>query len=73
MIQIVKDALGTKDPCYYQFNLAGRYVAFMPTVDYIAISRRISNEEERTRLKELVEKVASRHGDYCTYNGGRQK
>jgi len=29
----------------------------MPTVDYIAISRRIIGEEERKRLKKLVEKV----------------
>lgn len=58
MIQIVKDALGTKGPrATTNLTLPGRYVVFMPTVDYIAISRRISNEEERTRLKELVEKV----------------
>jgi len=58
MIQIVKDALGTKGPrATTNLTLPGRYVVFMPTVDYIAISRRIGNEEERNRLKELVEKV----------------
>ncbi len=58
MIQIVKDALGTKGPrATTNLTLPGRYVVFMPTVDYIAISRRITSEEERTRLKELVEKV----------------
>jgi len=58
MIQIVKDALGTKGPrATTNLTLPGRYVVFMPTVDYIAISRRIASEEERTRLKKLVEKV----------------
>ena len=58
MIQIVKDALGTKGPrATTNLTLPGRYVVFMPTVDYIAISRRIASEEERTRLKQLVEKV----------------
>ena len=58
MIQIVKDAIGTKGPrATTNLTLPGRYVVFMPTVDYIAISRRITNEEERVRLKTLVEKV----------------
>lgn len=58
MIQIVKDALGTKGPrATTNLTLPGRYVVFMPTVDYIAISRRIASEEERVRLKNLVEKV----------------
>lgn len=58
MIQIVKDALGTKGPrATTNLTLPGRYVVFMPTVDYIAISRRIASEDERVRLKDLVEKV----------------
>ena len=58
LIQIVKDALGTKGPrATTNLTLPGRYVVFMPTVDYIAISRRIVGEKERTRLKQLVEKV----------------
>lgn len=58
LIQIVKDAIGTKGPrATTNLTLPGRYVVFMPTVDYIAISRRIASEEERTRLKQLVEKV----------------
>ena len=33
----------------------------MPTVDYIGISRRIENEEERHRLKTLAEKIRPPH------------
>ncbi|AIF52475.1 Rne/Rng family ribonuclease [Pelosinus sp. UFO1] len=58
MIQIVKDAIGTKGPrATTHLTLPGRYVVLMPTVDYIATSRRIANEEERVRLKQIVEKV----------------
>jgi ribonuclease G len=58
MIQIVKDAIGTKGPrATTHLTLPGRYVVLMPTVDYIATSRRIASEEERTRLKKIVEKV----------------
>ncbi|GMB00635.1 Rne/Rng family ribonuclease [Pelosinus sp. IPA-1] len=58
MIQIVKDAIGTKGPrATTHLTLPGRYVVLMPTVDYIATSRRIVSEEERVRLKQIVEKV----------------
>lgn len=58
MIQIVKDALGTKGPrATTQLTLPGRYVVLMPTVDYIGISRRIKSEAERERLKSLAEMV----------------
>jgi len=58
MIQIVKDAIGTKGPrATTHLTLPGRYVVLMPTVDYIGISRRIESNEERERLKQLAEKV----------------
>lgn len=58
LVQIVKDAIGTKGPrATTHLTLPGRYVVLMPTVDYIATSRRITSEDERIRLKKLVEQV----------------
>lgn len=58
LIQIVKDAIGTKGPrATTHLTLPGRYVVLMPTADYIGISRRIASHEERERLKELADKV----------------
>jgi ribonuclease G len=58
LVQIVKDAIGTKGPrATTHLTLPGRYVVLMPTVDYIATSRRIASEEERIRLKKIVEQV----------------
>lgn len=58
LIQIVKDAIGTKGPrATTHLTLPGRYVVLMPTVDYIGISRRIKSENERDRLKSLAETV----------------
>lgn len=58
IVQIVKDAIGTKGPrATTHLTLPGRYVVLMPTVDYIGISRRIESEAERERLKLLAEKV----------------
>ncbi|VBB07874.1 ribonuclease e/g [Lucifera butyrica] len=58
IIQIVKDAIGTKGPrATTHLTLPGRYVVLMPTVDYIGISRRIECDKERERLKAVAEKV----------------
>lgn len=58
MVQVVKDAIGTKGPrVTTHLTLPGRYVVLMPTVDYVGISRRIECESERERLKGLAETV----------------
>lgn len=58
LIQIVKDAIGTKGPrATTHLTLPGRYVVLMPTVDYIGISRRIEETDERERLKAVAEKI----------------
>ncbi|MBC7326250.1 MAG: Rne/Rng family ribonuclease, partial [Moorella sp. (in: Bacteria)] len=43
-----------------QITLPGRYLVFMPTVNYIGLSRRINDEEERERLKTLARVVKPR-------------
>lgn len=58
LIQIVKDAIGTKGPrATTHLTLPGRFVVLMPTVDYIGISRRIDQSKERERLKVLAEEI----------------
>ncbi len=58
MIEIVKDAMGTKGPrATTHFSIPGRYVVVMPSVDYVGVSRRIESGEERSRLRALAEKI----------------
>lgn len=57
-VQIVKDAIGSKGPrATRHLSLPGRHVVLMPTAAYIGISRRISEEAERNRLRELAEEI----------------
>lgn len=57
IIQIIKDAMGSKGPrASTQLSIAGRYAVYLPHVTYIGISKNIGDEAERTRLKEIVEK-----------------
>lgn len=63
MVQVAKDPLGTKGArITTHISLAGRHVVFMPTLKHLGISRRISSESERERLKKIVEKLKPKGG-----------
>ena len=52
---MAKEAIGTKGArITSHISLPGRFLVHMPTFDHIGVSRRISSESERTRLKDLV-------------------
>lgn len=58
LVQISKEPLGTKGArITSHISLPGRHLVYMPTVDHIGISRRIEDEEERERLREIVERI----------------
>ncbi len=55
LVQIAKSPIGTKGPrVTAHISLPGRFMVLMPTVDHIGISKRITDETERARLKELL-------------------
>jgi ribonuclease G len=55
LVQIMKEPVGTKGArITTNITLPGRYLVLMPTVDYVGVSRRIEQEEERDRLKSLA-------------------
>ena len=55
LVQITKDARGTKGPTAGRdLALPGRYVVLLPFSDYIGISHKISSKEEKQRLKAIV-------------------
>jgi Rne/Rng family ribonuclease len=57
VVQISKDPIGTKGArLTSHISIPGRHLVFMPTVDHVGISRRISNEKERKRLREMVDR-----------------
>ncbi len=58
LVQISKEPIGTKGArITAHISLPGRHLVYMPTVDHVGISRRIEDEEERERLKEVVERI----------------
>lgn len=58
LVQISKEPIGTKGArITSHISLPGRHLVYMPTVDHIGISRRIESEEERERLRQIVESM----------------
>jgi ribonuclease G len=55
IVQIAKEPLGTKGArITSHIALPGRYLVFMPTIDHIGVSRKISSEDERLRLRNII-------------------
>lgn len=55
LVQVSKEPIGMKGARVTSYiTLPGRYLVLMPGVDHIGISRRIKDEDERRRLKEIV-------------------
>jgi ribonuclease G len=56
MVQVSKEPMGTKGArLTSHISIPGRFLVFMPTVSHIGISRRISNDKKRKKLKNIVE------------------
>lgn len=56
LVQVSKDPIGSKGARVTTYvTLPGRYLVLMPGVEHVGISRRISDEAERTRLRSIVE------------------
>lgn len=58
LVQVSKDPMGSKGARVTSYvTLPGRYLVLMPNLEHIGISRRISDEEERARLRGIVETI----------------
>jgi ribonuclease G len=58
LVQIAKEPLGQKGArITSHIALPGRYVVYMPTLDHMGVSRKIASDEERLRLKKILQKA----------------
>ena len=56
IVQIAKEPLGQKGArITSHIALPGRYVVYMPTLEHMGVSRRIPSDEERHRLKRILQ------------------
>lgn len=58
LVQVAKEPISTKGPRITRhITLAGRHIVFMPFIEHVGVSRRIESEEERDRLKGILESI----------------
>ena len=71
LVQVYKDPLGSKGArLTTQFTIPSRYLVFTPGVSQIAVSQKITDENERERLANLITPGHTRRL-YFSYRGGR--
>ena len=55
LVQVAKEPLGSKGArVTSNISLPGRYLVYLPTTNHLGVSRRIEDEAERQRLRDIV-------------------
>lgn len=58
VVQISKEPISTKGPrLTSELSLAGRFLILIPFADKVSISQKIKDDEERIRLKQLIQSI----------------
>ena len=58
LVQIVKEPISTKGPrMNSEISIAGRYMVLVPFSERVSVSQKITNLEEKERLKRLVKSI----------------
>ena len=65
LVQVVKEPLGTKGArLTSHVSLPGRYMVLMPTENHLGISKRITDDAERQRLKTILKELRQGNEDF---------
>lgn len=58
LVQVIKEGIGTKGPTLSTYiSIAGRYLVLMPGLKRIGVSRKIADDEQRRRLKDILHEL----------------
>jgi ribonuclease G len=71
LVQVAKMPLGTKGArISTHISLPGRHVVYMPTVEHVGVSRRITDPDERSRLRTMAQAVKPEEGGLIVRTAG---
>jgi ribonuclease G len=74
LVQVTKDPMPNKGArVTTQVTFPGRFVVYLPTVSHVGVSRRIEDEAERLRLRELLESMPRGGGGVIVRTAGEGK
>jgi len=58
LVQVIKEGIGTKGPTLSTYiSIAGRYLVLMPGLNRIGVSRKIADDEQRRRLRDILNEL----------------
>jgi ribonuclease G len=58
LVQIAKEPISTKGPrLTSELSFAGRYIVLIPFSDKVSVSTKIKSDEERARLRQLIQSI----------------
>jgi ribonuclease G len=62
LVQIAKEPISTKGPrLTAELSFAGRYLVLIPFYDKVSVSTKIKSNEERVRLRQLIQSVKTKN------------
>ncbi len=55
LVQVIKEGIGTKGPTLSTYiSIPGRYLVLMPALGRVGVSRKIEDDEERRKLRDIM-------------------
>jgi ribonuclease E len=58
IVQMTKEGIGTKGPTMTTYlSIPGRLMVFMPGMKHVGISRKIEDEDDRSKLREILDQL----------------
>lgn len=58
LVQVIKEGVGTKGPTLSTYiSIPGRYLVLMPGLQRIGVSRKITDEQQRRRLRQVLQEL----------------
>jgi ribonuclease G len=74
LVQVSKESIAAKGARITSYvSLPGRFLVLMPSVDYVGVSRKIDNDKERRRLKQMVAELKKDNYGWIVRTEGMHK
>ncbi|MBZ0172647.1 MAG: Rne/Rng family ribonuclease, partial [Phycisphaerales bacterium] len=57
-VQVLKEGVGTKGPTLTAYlSIPGRYLVMMPDMDKVGVSRKVEDEDERRKMRQVLDQL----------------
>lgn len=58
IVQVLKEGVGTKGPTLTSYlSIPGRFLVMMPQMDKVGVSRKVEDEEQRRKMREILDQL----------------